>query len=127
MLAVLQTPEKKLYLILSLLVSPQRLHEQQPDDENYCDLDKSYWEKIPNHRLVGSSRVAAASPEECQRLCEEDLTCRSVNYYESSPECGINTKAWGDESAISLELKIYWDTMERVDYYHYCARPGRFL
>ena len=107
------------------LLHPRRLHEQQLDDEIYCDLDKSYWEKIPDHSLVGSSRIAAASPEECQRICEEDLSCRSMNYYESSPECGINTNAWGDKSGIDLKLQYHWN--EKVDYFYYCARPGRFL
>ena len=91
---------------------------------NHLDLDESHWDKIPGYGLVGSTLTAVSSLEDCQRVCEEDITCRSVNYYPTrvGQTCGINTKAWGDESGSKLQLKS-----GDVDYYYHCFRPGRYF
>ena len=86
-----------------------------------CNLDESQWNIIPGYGLTDTMRTTASSPEECQRICEENPTCRSVNYYPTTSDdqkCGINTKAWGSETGYNL---ISGD----VDYYYFCFRPGR--
>ena len=90
-----------------------------------CCLDASHWEIIYDKELQepNATMVAATSIDDCQNLCKNEPSCRSVNHYADTQECGLNTKAWGDESALTLYLAPA--TSKQVDYSFYCPRPGR--